>query len=167
MGETKQSSLPLILVPEQLLCTLSNALMGDPVILSDGYIYDRKNITKYLETNSTSPVTGLPLSNTTLRTHKWLLKQLADWRHRQNPSISAAPSAPPSDPPSAPSSAQCLPSPAPLDLDSFPEALGCIPHSLLKLSKHFRHLDPIRNQLATELSGWKPPVVVVFGVESW
>ena len=164
MGETKESSLPetvAIFVPDELLCTLSNALMGDPVSLSDGYTYDRKNILQYLETYNTSPVTGLPLRNTTLRSDERCLQLLANWRQRQNPSTTAAPSAPSA--PSVPS----LPLPTPLDMDQFPEGLGCIPSSLLKLSKHFRHLDPIRNQLATELSGWKPPVVVVFGVESW
>ena len=172
MGETKESSLPLtvaILIPDGLLCTLSNALMGDPVSLSDGYTYDRNNITNYLETHSTSPVTGLPLRTTTLRPDEGCLQQLANWRQRQNSSTSApsAPSAPPAPPAPPAPSVPPLPPPTPLDLDQLSKGLGCIPSSLLKLSKHFRHLDPIRNQLATELSGWKPPVVVVFGAESW
>ena len=36
----------------------------------------------------------------------------------------------------------------------------------MELAKHFRDLDPIRDQLAQTLDGWKPPVIAVVGNES-
>jgi hypothetical protein len=147
--ETGESSVPLvqdallipnallIQVPEALLCPISGTIMSDPVFCSDGYTYDRINIEKYLNTHHTSPVTGLPLRNTTLTPDELCLQNLKVWN--------STPSAPP------------------LQV----QVPAYTPSSLLKLSKHFFQMDPVREDLSAELDGWKPPVVVVFGEESW
>ena len=47
--------------PEQYLCAITGTLMRDPVATADGHIYERRAIEKWLQRNSTSPMTGLPL----------------------------------------------------------------------------------------------------------
>ena len=47
-------------------CPISYEIMTDPVICSDGTTYQRENIVRWLQTNNTSPLTGLPLSNLNL-----------------------------------------------------------------------------------------------------
>jgi len=49
--------------PLQFICPLSKKLIEDPVILTDGYTYEYKDIKNYLRFNDTSPVTGEKLKN--------------------------------------------------------------------------------------------------------
>lgn len=49
-----------LIIPEEYLCPISWDLMTDPVILSDGYTYDKSSI-KYIK-NSLSPITRLPIN---------------------------------------------------------------------------------------------------------
>ena len=175
-GETKQATEPVaiaVLVPNFLLCPMTKVIMKDPVSLIDGSTFEHQAIKKWLQTNNTNPLTGLRLSNTSLRPNDWCLNQLRIWRDSNSSMTgeslsSSEPSAPPSDeavddinisnPSCHPDDDQlgCGPSKGP----------RCSPSSLLKLSQHFCHLDPIRADLGSKLSGWKPPVVVVFGEES-
>ena len=41
-------------------------IMRDPVIISDGHSYERRNIEKWLSDKNTSPLTGEALSNKSL-----------------------------------------------------------------------------------------------------
>ncbi|CAI5532319.1 unnamed protein product [Closterium sp. Naga37s-1] len=41
-----------------LLCLLSKMRMREPVVAADGYTYEKKEIEKWMETNSRSPITG-------------------------------------------------------------------------------------------------------------
>ena len=47
-------------------CPITLEVMEDPVVAADGRTYERAVITKWLETNSRSPATNLPLSSTNL-----------------------------------------------------------------------------------------------------
>eukprot|EP00111_Clytia_hemisphaerica_P005628 TCONS_00016347-protein len=50
--------------PDELLCPITQELMTDPVIVADGYTYERTSITQWFETgNHRSPMTNLPLKN--------------------------------------------------------------------------------------------------------
>lgn len=51
-------------VPASFLCPISQELMCDPVVCTDGHSYDRTNISRWLRTNGTSPKTGLRLIRT-------------------------------------------------------------------------------------------------------
>ena len=48
-------------VPKEFLCPITLCIMKDPVIMSDGQTYEREAITKYLKSNSLSPLTKKPL----------------------------------------------------------------------------------------------------------
>lgn len=45
-------------VNENFLCPISHEIMTEPVLAADGNTYDRKNIEKWLEIKSTSPLTN-------------------------------------------------------------------------------------------------------------
>ena len=62
--------------PAAFLCPLDHEEFLDPVIASDGHTYDRRNITEWLESHNTSPVTGEILSDKTLRPNLPLKSQM-------------------------------------------------------------------------------------------
>jgi len=47
--------------PPSFYCPISCQVMHDPVVLEDGHTYERRHITKWLESKNTSPVTGAPV----------------------------------------------------------------------------------------------------------
>ena len=49
-------------VPLEYLCPISQCLMNDPVVLDDGYSYDRLFIEEWLKTHDTSPFFGVIIS---------------------------------------------------------------------------------------------------------
>lgn len=49
--------------PHAYLCPISLELMNDPVACSDGHVYERSSIERWLETSTHSPCTGLPLEH--------------------------------------------------------------------------------------------------------
>jgi hypothetical protein len=55
-----------ILDPNDLVCSITTALLTDPVIAADGHTYDRPAITEWLKTNDRSPLTNEKLTNKTL-----------------------------------------------------------------------------------------------------
>ena len=54
-------------LPTELECPLTHELMLDPVLASDGATYERSAIAEWLGKQSTSPLTGEPLDEATLR----------------------------------------------------------------------------------------------------
>ena len=46
---------------EDITCPISSEIFNDPVIASDGCIYEREMIEKWFENNNTSPLTGLKI----------------------------------------------------------------------------------------------------------
>jgi hypothetical protein len=51
-------------VLETLCCPITGSPFVVPVVCADGYMYERDSILKWFRTKNTSPMTGLPLTNT-------------------------------------------------------------------------------------------------------
>ena len=54
---------PPATIPDHFICPITLEIMDDPVICSDGITYNRDNIERWLETNSTSPKTNQVLKD--------------------------------------------------------------------------------------------------------
>mmetsp|Transcript_29049 Transcript_29049/g.34258 ORF Transcript_29049/g.34258 Transcript_29049/m.34258 type:complete len:709 (+) Transcript_29049:149-2275(+) len=60
--------------PPSFYCPISQQIMHDPVVLSDGYSYERRHLQQWLEHKDSSPISGVKLpskeffENTTLKT---------------------------------------------------------------------------------------------------
>jgi hypothetical protein len=52
-----------------LLCPITLVRLVDPVVLSDGHTYERSAIEEWLTKRHTSPITGLPLTDVSVRTN--------------------------------------------------------------------------------------------------
>ena len=50
-------------VPRYMICPLGGTLMRDPVLLEDGYSYERQNLCDWLQTKQQSPKTRAPLAS--------------------------------------------------------------------------------------------------------
>ncbi|XP_063719794.1 WD repeat, SAM and U-box domain-containing protein 1-like [Symsagittifera roscoffensis] len=64
-------------LPDEFFCPISHEVMGDPVVASDGYSYERVALQKWFLTSHTSPITNLPLPSLQLipnRTLRSLIK---------------------------------------------------------------------------------------------
>jgi hypothetical protein len=59
--------------PDELVCPITQEIMFDPVVASDGRTYERKAIYKWLSTKNTSPMTKEPIIDKTLRTN-WAIR---------------------------------------------------------------------------------------------
>ena len=60
-------------VPEEYLCPITTVLMEDPVVLADGFSYERGEITKWLSKGKdTSPMTGAKLKHTFMTSNQIL-----------------------------------------------------------------------------------------------
>lgn len=44
-------------IPDEFICPITREIMTDPVMLTDGQVYDKKAITQWLHNNNTSPMT--------------------------------------------------------------------------------------------------------------
>lgn len=60
-------------VSSHLCCSITMEVMTDPVMAADNRTYERAAIKKWLENNNTSPVTGLSLRDSVLRTN-WAMR---------------------------------------------------------------------------------------------
>jgi hypothetical protein len=56
----------LLEIPNEFLCPIQLEIMRDPVIVADGFTYERVAIEEWLRGHRTSPKTGLQLPHTTL-----------------------------------------------------------------------------------------------------
>mmetsp|Transcript_10179 Transcript_10179/g.27670 ORF Transcript_10179/g.27670 Transcript_10179/m.27670 type:complete len:550 (-) Transcript_10179:392-2041(-) len=65
-------------IPHECFCPITQSIMSDPVSTADGHTYERASIEKWLEENTTSPVTGLHLTNRTLIPNHSLRKIIGD-----------------------------------------------------------------------------------------
>lgn len=66
-------------VPPAFSCPITMQLMKDPVLASDGHSYDRPAIAKWIRGRASSPMTGAPLTSTTLTPNFNLKSQISDW----------------------------------------------------------------------------------------
>ena len=70
------NTLPDGTVPDEFLCCITQDIMRDPVKTIDGHTYDKPGILRWFETNSTSPLTGLPLPSKSLTPDKALYDKI-------------------------------------------------------------------------------------------
>jgi hypothetical protein len=54
-------------IPEDFICPITHELMESPVMAADGFSYERAAITRWLQMNILSPMTGLRMPNRELR----------------------------------------------------------------------------------------------------
>lgn len=50
-------------IPEMFICPITQTVMAYPVSTSDGHVYERTEITKWLAAHDTSPLTNATLEN--------------------------------------------------------------------------------------------------------
>ena len=66
---------------DELVCPITLEIMSDPVVAADGRTYERSAIEDWLATGrQTSPLTNLPLENTTLRPNIALQAMLSKFK---------------------------------------------------------------------------------------
>jgi hypothetical protein len=63
-------------IPYHFNCCITQDIMNDPVKTIDGFIYDRTAILQWFEYNTTSPLSGLPLSSIVLESCDDLKQQI-------------------------------------------------------------------------------------------
>eukprot|EP00112_Aurelia_sp_Birch-Aquarium-sp1_P010736 Seg2286.2 transcript_id=Seg2286.2/GoldUCD/mRNA.D3Y31 product="WD repeat SAM and U-box domain-containing protein 1" protein_id=Seg2286.2/GoldUCD/D3Y31 len=66
--------------PNEYLCPITMVLMKDPVILCDGFSYERTAIDKWLQEHSKSPMTNEALESKTLTPNRQLKKLIEDFK---------------------------------------------------------------------------------------
>ena len=81
-----------------LYCPISQEIMTDPVICSDGTTYQREHIQRWLSDHNTSPLTGLPLDSLQLTPNLILRTIISD----EFPSLQMASLSPTQSPPTSP-----------------------------------------------------------------
>jgi len=67
--------------PEEYICPISKEIMTDPVILCDGFTFEKHVIAKWLADNNTSPLTNLPLTSKALIPNIALRKAIETWKN--------------------------------------------------------------------------------------
>ena len=65
--------------PASMLCPITMALMREPVIASDGQLYERSAIEAWLKTHNTSPMTGAQMANNTLTSCIPIRSDIREW----------------------------------------------------------------------------------------
>ncbi len=66
--------------PNEFVCPLTMELMKDPVVLTDGFTYEREAITHWLQTSNRSPRTNLALDSTTVIQNMAIKIQIREWK---------------------------------------------------------------------------------------
>ena len=75
------------------LCPITQQLMKDPVVTSDGYTFERNEIQTWLDKgNDTNPVTGQKLENKNLIPNRALKDVIDEYRATLTQEVTAAPS---------------------------------------------------------------------------
>mmetsp|Transcript_29834 Transcript_29834/g.65212 ORF Transcript_29834/g.65212 Transcript_29834/m.65212 type:complete len:884 (-) Transcript_29834:338-2989(-) len=70
-------------LPKSFICPITGEVFSDPVMTMDGHTYERAAITRWLQTNDTSPLTHEPLSLEGMQTNVALKTLLNEWGVRQ------------------------------------------------------------------------------------
>ena len=66
--------------PNEYLCPITMVVMKDPVILCDGFSYERSAIEKWLQEHNKSPMTNEALDNKALTPNRQLKKLIEDFK---------------------------------------------------------------------------------------
>ncbi len=65
--------------PSEFFCPITQDVMSDPVLTTDGFTYDRSAITTWFHGSNLSPLTGLRLESRDLQPNDALLEQIIAW----------------------------------------------------------------------------------------
>lgn len=65
--------------PGEFICPITRSVMQNPVIASDGHSYESYAIKRWLQTKSTSPMTGAVLAHKILTVNRALRGLIRDW----------------------------------------------------------------------------------------
>lgn len=71
-------------ITNEFYCPISQDIMDDPVITSDGHTYERECIIKWFKRNNTSPLTGEILKTTNIIPNITLKKIITDYKEKNN-----------------------------------------------------------------------------------
>lgn len=66
-------------IPNEWICSITYAIMKDPVVAEDGFSYEREAIEKWLNTSDMSPKTGATLASTHLVANNNLRIEIQDF----------------------------------------------------------------------------------------
>merc|ERR1711953_1100618 len=66
-------------VPEKYLCSITKEIMINPVVASDGYIYDESSLSTWLEKNGRSPITQEPMTDKDWFADSRLKDEINEW----------------------------------------------------------------------------------------
>ncbi|KAG4437405.1 hypothetical protein IFR05_007130 [Cadophora sp. M221] len=66
-------------IPHDFMCPISRDVMEDPVFTCDGFTFDRNAIERWFQIRDSSPLTGLVLENTELRSNGELSIRIKKW----------------------------------------------------------------------------------------
>jgi hypothetical protein len=88
-------------VPNNFRCPISHDLLEDAAKATDGFTYSRRAIEKWFQIRKSSPMTGLPLEDTTLNFDDEISSAVTDWIKGTDLKLSVPPAKqPPLAPPS-------------------------------------------------------------------
>jgi len=65
------------ILPERLVCPLTNSLPAHPVLAEDGKVYERSAIEEWLEGQHTSPFTKAKMGTKLVPMHRWRLAPIS------------------------------------------------------------------------------------------
>ncbi len=86
--QEQQALIALQQPPNEFLCPITHELMDDPVVLADGFSYNRAAIIEWLAIRKISPLTGEPVENA-LMPNIVLRVMINDWRQQHNNTTAA------------------------------------------------------------------------------
>ena len=88
---------PLEELPEDFVCPITQELMCDPVIASDGHTYERSALERWLQSKMTSPKSGVELEHALLFPNHLVRGMIREWQEgRQSTSVdTTTPTLPP------------------------------------------------------------------------
>lgn len=70
-------------IPDEFKCPISLEIMMDPVLLNDGFYYDRECIIDWLNQHNRSPMTNLSLEQPSIRPDHHLRGKIQEWIEEQ------------------------------------------------------------------------------------
>lgn len=73
-----------IKIPENFLCPISKSIFYNPVLLSDGYTYEKEYILKWIQNNNKSPMTNRELINKDISPNILVRSMVREWVDKIN-----------------------------------------------------------------------------------
>lgn len=83
VGDEEEAPQSQPVPPNEFLCPITHELMDDPVVLTDGFSYNRVAIIQWLTLRMVSPITGGAVANA-LMPNTVLKVMINDWKERNN-----------------------------------------------------------------------------------